>query len=178
MSEYSFGYDPSGEQPGLGETQDQPQGPKWFREGLDKLSSQVSELKAENDRLKEAQVKTQVADALKAKGYAPTAATLYTGAPDKLDEWLGTHGAALAKVPVDGQEQGETQAQQGPPVTVVPADGQEAMQRMQEAGTQGVAPPQGTDRELAAALKAANPEQFAALMRANGSQHDWLGTVS
>jgi len=178
MSEYGFGYDQSGEEPDLSETQSQQQGPKWFREGLDKLSNQVKELTAKNEALEAAQVRNQVADALKAKGYASSAAELYTGAPDKLDEWLGTHGAALAKTSAEGQEQGEEQAQQGIPVTVVPADGQEAMQRMQEAGTQGVAPPQGTDRELAAALKAANPEQFAELMRANGSQHDWSGTIS
>jgi hypothetical protein len=44
------------------------------------------------------------------------------------------------------------------------------MQRMQEQGTQGVAPPQGTDNELAAALKAAQtPEDFAKLMQSHGS---------
>ncbi|OEJ24291.1 hypothetical protein AS594_07110 [Streptomyces agglomeratus] len=172
MSEYSFGFDPTDDQSDLGETNDQQQGPKWFRDGLAKLSGQVKALEDENSRLKAAQVKNQVADALKAKGYAPSAATLYTGEPDKLDDWLTAHGGALAKLPADGQEQGEEQPP-GTPVSTVPADGQDALQRMQEAGTQGVAPPQGTDKELAAALKAANPEQFAALMRANGSQHDW-----
>jgi hypothetical protein len=171
--EYSFGFDPD-DTSDLGETNGQAeQGPKWFREGLNKLSSQVNELKAENDRLK-AEKKTQaVSEALKAKGYAPQAAGLYTGEPDKLDEWLTANGGALAKLP-EGAGQSEQQAQQGPPATTVPADGQEQMQRMQEQGTQGVAPPQGTDNELAAALKAAQtPEDFAKLMQSQGNQFDW-----
>ncbi|MGW2513656.1 hypothetical protein ACWC0A_30530 [Streptomyces scopuliridis] len=174
MSEYSFGYDPADESSDLGETSDQqPQGPKWFREGLAKLSGQVNELRAENAALKTAQVKTQVEDALKVKGYAPAAAGLYTGDPAKLDDWLTANGGALAKLPADGQESLE-QAPQGPPQTVVPAQGQEAMQRMAEQGTQGVAPPQGTDNEIAAALKAAStPEEFAKLMQSHGSRYDW-----
>lgn len=172
MSEYSFGVADPGNDPDLGET-GQSQGPKWFREGLDKLSSQVSELKAENDRLKAQQRQAEVADALKAKGYAPAAATLFTGEPAKLDDWLTANGGALAKLPQEGQEQGE-QAPAGPPATTVPASGQEQMQRMQEQGTQGVAAPQGTDAEIAAALKAAqSPEDFAKLMQSYGSQFDW-----
>lgn len=174
MSEYSFGYDPSGEVPDLGETGDQTQqGPKWFREGLSKLSSQVNELKAENDRLKADRVKSQVADTLKAKGYAPQAAGLFTGTPDKLDEWLTANGGALAKLPAGEQQPGE-QAPSGPPVSSVPADGQEQMQRMQEQGTQGVATPQGSDKELAAALSAAQtPEEFAKIMQSHGNRFDW-----
>ena len=173
MSEYSFGYDETGEQPDLGEASEQPQGPKWFREGLSKLSGQVQELKAENDRLKAAQVKNQVADALKAKGYAPAAAGLYTGTPDKLDEWLTANGGALARLP-EGEQQGEVQTPQGPPASTVPASGQEQIQRMQEQGTQGVATPQGTDAELAAAINAAKtPQELAQLMQAQGSQFYW-----
>ncbi|WP_327719880.1 hypothetical protein OG381_34395 [Streptomyces sp. NBC_00490] len=177
MGEYSFGgFEDPDDMSGLGETGNQnQQGPKWFREGLDKLSSQVSELKAENDRLKAAQKQQAVADALKAKGYAPQAAGLYAGEPDKLDEWLTANGGALAKLAPEGQEQpGEQQAPTGPPPTTVPADGQAQMQRMQEAGTQGVAPPQGSDKELAAAIKACQtPEEFETLMRSHGSQYDW-----
>jgi hypothetical protein len=48
------------------------------------------------------------------------------------------------------------------------------MQRMQEQGTQGVAPPAGTDNEIAAALKAAgSPEDFAKLMQSHGNPFDW-----
>ncbi|KUJ70798.1 hypothetical protein ACZ90_00310 [Streptomyces albus subsp. albus] len=177
MSEYNFGYDEIGNQPDLGENNSSEQGPKWFRQGLSKLSSQVQELKAENDRLKAAQRQSQVADALKAKGYAPQAAGLFQGEPEKLDEWLTANGAALAKLPAapgeqDGNEGGQPPA--GPPTSTVPAEGQDQMMRMQEAGTQGVAPPQGSDKELAAAIAAAKtPEEFAQIMRAHGSPHDW-----
>lgn len=173
MSEYSFdGFEPDGTS-GAGEPQSGEQGPKWFREYMDKVSGQLKALQAENDAMK-AEKKTQaVADALKAKGYAPQAAGLFTGEPAKLDEWLTANGGALAKLPQEGQEQGE-QAPTGPPASTVPASGQEQMQRMQEQGTQGVTPPQGTDNEMAAALKAAQtPEQFAQLMQSYGSQYDW-----
>jgi hypothetical protein len=175
VSEYSFGYDDTGEEPGLGETESQPQGPKWFREGLAKLSGQVQELKAENDRLKAAQTRGELENALKAKGYAPQAAGLFTGTPDKLDEWLTANGSALAKLPAAPGEDGQgEQALSGPPASTVPADGQEQMQRMQEQGTQGVAPPAGTDNEIAAALKAAgSPEDFAKLMQSHGNPFDW-----
>lgn len=176
MSEYSFGYDDTDDQSDLGETNSQqPQGPKWFREGLAELSGQVKELRAENAALKAAQTRSELEDALKAKGYAPQAAGLFTGTPDKLDEWLTANGGALAKLPGDGHEQpGEQQAQQGPPASTVPADGQADMQRMQEQGTQGVATPQGTDAEIAAALKAAStPEDFARLMQSHGNPFDW-----
>lgn len=174
MSEYSFGYDDSGETPGLGETNDQQQGPKWFREGLAKLSGQVNELKAENDRLKAAQTRSELENTLKAKGYAPQAAGLFTGTPDKLDDWLTANGGALARLAPEGEQQGE-QAPSGPPASAVPAEGQEQMQRMQEQGTQGVAAPQGSDKELAAAIAACQTEeQFAQLMQSHGSKHEWL----
>jgi hypothetical protein len=173
MSEYGFEY---GETEELGEPQSNPQGPKWFREYMDKVSGQLGELKAENDRLKATQRQSEVAEALKAKGYAPTAATLYGGEPTKLDEWLTQHGSALAKLPAPEGQGGESEGQPpaGPPASSVPLDGQGQMQRMQEAGTQGVAPPQGSDKELAAAIAACQtPAQFAELMKAHGSPHDW-----
>ncbi|MFF6988357.1 hypothetical protein [Streptomyces sp. NPDC010273] len=174
MSEYSFGYDDTDDTSGLGETNDQQQGPKWFREGLAKLSGQVNELKAENDRLKAAQTRSQLEDTLKAKGYAPQAAGLFQGDPAKLDEWLTANNAALARLP-EGQSQGEQQqTQQGPPPTTVPAEGQEQLQRLQNQGTQGVAPPQGSDKEQAAALAAiTDPKAFAEYMAANGNPFDW-----
>ena len=174
MSEYSFGeFDPD-DMSGAGEPQASgQQGPKWFRDYMDKVSGQLKAIQAENEALK-AEKKTQaVSDALKAKGYAPAAATLFQGEPDKLDEWLTANGGALARLP-EGQQQGEEQTQQGPPASTVPADGQEQMRLMQEQGTQGVAPPQGTDNEIAAALKAAGSlEDFAKLMQSHGNPFDW-----
>jgi hypothetical protein len=175
VSEYSFGDGfETDDTSDLGETGSQQQGPKWFREGLDKLSGQVKALQAENDRLKADQKTKAVAETLKAKGYAPQAAGLYAGEPDKLDEWLTANGGALAKLPAGEQQQGEEQAQQGPPASTVPADGQEQMQRMQEQGTQGVAAPQGSEKELAAAIAACKTdEEFAKLMQSHGNPYDW-----
>ena len=45
---------------------------------------------------------------------------------------------------------------------------------MQEQGTQGVAPPLGSDKEIAAALAAAaTEEEFNQLMRSHGSPFQW-----
>jgi len=175
VSEYSFGGFESDDMSDLGEANDQnQQGPKWFREGLAKLSGQVKALQEENDRLKADQKTAAVADALKAKGYAPQAASLFTGEPDQLDTWLTTNGGALARLAPEGEQQPGEQAPSGPPASTVPADGQAQMQRMQEQGTQGVAPPQGSDAELAAAIKACEtPEQFEQLMKSHGSPYDW-----
>lgn len=174
MSEYTFGeFDPDG-MSGAGEPQSGQQSPKWFREYMDKVSGQLAEIKAENDRLKAEKTQTQVADALKAKGYTPAAAGLYTGKPEELDAWLTANGGALAKLPAEGQEQNQGQVPQGPPASTVPADGQEQMQRMMEAGAQGVAPPQGSDKELAAAIAACQTEdEYAQIMRAHGNRHDF-----
>lgn len=172
MSEYSFGYDETDDTSEQGEIPE-AQGPKALRDHLKQISSQLKELKADNDRLKAEKARSEVENALKAKGYAPQAAGLFKDEPAKLDDWLSTNGAALAKLPAEGEQQGE-QAPTGPPASIVPASGQEQMQRMQEQGTQGVAAPQGTDNEMAAALKAAEtPEQFAQLMQSYGSRFDW-----
>jgi len=172
VSEYDFGYE-GDETPNLGEAGSTPQGPKWFREGLDKLSGQVAELRAENAALRAEKTRSEIEDTLKARGYDPAAAGLYTGEPAKLDDWLTAHGGALAKVAPEGQAQGEA-TPQGPPASTVPADGQADMQRMMEQGASGVAAPQGSDKEIAAALDAAQtPAEFAQIMRANGSQFNW-----
>jgi hypothetical protein len=172
VSEYDFGYD-GDDTSNLGEAGAGQQGPKWFREGLDKLSSQVAELRAENAALKAQQTKSEIENTLKAKGYAPQAASLYQGDPAKLDDWLTANGGALARLPEGEQAQGEV-TPQGPPASTVPADGQAEMQRMMEQGTAGVAAPQGSDKEIAAAIAAANsPEEFEKLMRAHGNQYNW-----
>lgn len=173
MSEYTFGdFDP--DMSGAGEPQSQePQGPKWFRDYMDKVSGQLKDLQAENAAMKAEKARSEVANTLKAKGYAPQAASLYQGDPAKLDDWLTANGGALARLAPEGQEQGEV-SPQGPPASTVPADGQAEMQRMMEQGTAGVAAPQGSDKEIAAAIAAANsPEEFEKLMRAHGNQYNW-----
>lgn len=173
MSEYSFGDGDSGYVPDLNEQAPAGAEPKWFRDRMDKVSEQVNALVEENNRLKAAQARNQVADALKAKGYDPAAAGLFSGTPDKLDDWLSAHGGALAKVSAEGQQPGEVQPP-GPPASTVPADGQEQMRRMQEQGTQGVAPPQGSDKEVAAAIAACKTDdELNELMRSHGSRHDF-----
>ncbi|MEW1547528.1 hypothetical protein [Streptomyces tsukubensis] len=173
MSEYGFGdeeLDLSAEESGQGGQQ----GGKGLRQYLDQISGELKGLREENASLRRERQKTEVADALKAKGYDPAAAGLYTGTPDKLDDWLTAHGGALARTAPEGGQAQEQQAPSGPPASTVPADSQEQMQRMMEQGTQGVAPPQGSDKELAAAIAAAQtPEEFAQIMKAHGSQFDW-----
>lgn len=175
VSEYSFGDGDPGLDPGLMEPAPAGAEPKWFRDRMDKVSEQVNALVEENNRLKAAQSRSQVADALKAKGFDPAAAGLYTGTPDKLDDWLTAHGGALARTTApEGGASEEQQAPSGPPASTVPADSQGQMQRMMEQGTQGVAPPQGSEKELAAAIAAAKtPEEFAQIMKAHGSQFHW-----
>lgn len=174
VSEYSFGYEEPDETSELGEIPE-AQGPKALRDHLKQISSQLKDLKADNDRLKAAQTRSELEDTLKAKGYAPQAAGLFTGTPDKLDDWLTANGGALAKLPAaPGEEGSGEQAPAGPPASTVPASGQEQMQRMTEQGTQGVAPPQGSDKELAAALAACSTEEeFNKLMQSHGSPYDW-----
>lgn len=173
MSEYDFGGGYEGDPSGLGENVQGGQGPKWFRDYMDKVSGQLTDLKAENDRLKTAQRQTEVADTLKAKGYAPAGAALYSGEANGLDDWLKSHGAALAKLPAPQGEEIEEQPPSGPPASTVSAEDQNQMARMQEAGTSGAANPQGTEAELVARLQSASKEEFANIMRAQGNAYDW-----
>jgi hypothetical protein len=172
VSEYGFGDEEFGfqtEESG----QNGKQGGNGLRQYLDEISTQLKEMRAENAALKAEKTRSDIEGALKARGYEPAAAGLYQGDPAKLDEWLTAHGGALAKVAPEGQAQGEV-TPQGPPASTVPADGQAEMQRMMEQGTAGVAAPQGSDKEIAAAIAAANtPEEFEKLMRANGNQYNW-----
>ena len=165
MSNFGFGED-DGEQ---SEPQGQePQGPKWFRERMDKVSEQLKALQERNAQLEAAQRQTQVAEALKAKGYAPTAAQLFTGTPDKLDDWLGTYGAALAKADGEAVESGQgVQSTQ----TVVTPESQAALAAHAAAGQDGAAALAGDD-QLAARLSAATSmEELDQIMRDNGSKY-------
>lgn len=170
-------YDAFGNPIGEPDESNQPEGPKWFREGLDKLSKQVKTLQEENASLKQEQRKAKISEALTAKGYAPQAASLYQGEPDQLDDWLGTHGAALAKLsaPEGGQGEGqqEQQAPQGPPPSTVPADQQVQMQQMAQAGTSDTAPPEGADEQMAAQIRSMSPEELSQFMAQQGNRYDW-----
>lgn len=163
---YGFGVDDAA----AGEPQlQEQQGPKWFREQMEKVSGQLGELKAENDRLKETQRQTQVAEALKAKGYAPQAAGLFTGDPTKLDDWLSANGAALAKTGTEGAEQGQ-EGVQGTPQTVISPESQAALQQMAAAGQGGAAALSGDDQLTARLNAAQSREELVAIMRESGSQ--------
>jgi hypothetical protein len=164
VSEYGFGIEDEQGEPEIQETQ----GPKWFRDYMGKVSGQLGELKAENDRLKAAQQKQEVEKALTAQGYAPQAAGLYTGTPDKLDDWLSANGAALAKTDGAAVEQG--QGVQGTPQTVVSPESQAAQAAFSAAGS-GAASGLSGDEQLVARLSAAqNDEEWAAIMREAGNR--------
>lgn len=141
--------------------------PKFYRDYMDKVSKQLQALQDKNDALEKAQNQQAVKDALTAKGYAPQAAGLYTGSPDKLDDWLSANGAALAKTGGEAVEPG--QGVQGTPQTVVSPESQAAMQQMASAGVDGVAATSGED-QLNARLNAADSqEEFNAIMREAGN---------
>jgi hypothetical protein len=164
VSEYGFGAEiEQGEQ-----APDATVGPKFYREWMDKISGQLGELKAENDRLKAAQQKQEVEKTLTAKGYAPQAAGLYTGTPDKLDDWLSANGAALAKTDGAAVEQG--QGVQGTPQTVVSPESQAAQAAFSAAGS-GAASGLSGDDQLAARMNAAqNMEELDAILREAGNR--------
>lgn len=162
MSEmYGFGEESTEQAP------DAAVAPKFYRDYMDKVSKQLQVLQDKNDALEKAQNQQAVKDALTAKGYAPQAAGLYTGSPDKLDDWLSANGAALAKTGGEAVEPG--QGVQGTPQTVVSPESQAAMQQMASAGVDGVAATSGED-QLNARLNAADSqEEFNAIMREAGN---------
>lgn len=179
MSEYTFGdMSYSGGQPsddqnagyGAGQPGSETPTMKFLRERGD---AAIQALKAQEDRIKQLeQVARQatVGQLFEAKGYDRGAAALYNGDPDKLDEWLGTNGAYIAKV--GGQQAAPQGQQQGIPATTVPPSAQADLMKMQQAGATGSTFNQGSDDELAAALAATQtPEQFVQVAQANGWQY-------
>lgn len=165
LSDYEFGYDDGSNQPPA----DAP--PKWFREYMEKAGEENKALREQLTQLQQKEAKAGLEDKFKAAGYAPGAVNLYQGEPEKVDDWLKANGEYLAK---HSAPEGEQQAPAGPPASTVDTEGQAQMQRMAEAGASGAAEPQGSDKELAAAIAAADtPEKFAALMRSHGNRHDW-----
>lgn len=158
---------------GFGEEEIEPQGqeakePAWFRNRMDKVSTEIAELRAENDRLKSEQAKQAVKETLTAQGYAPGVADLYTGKPEGLNDWLSTNGALFAKaVPAEGEQQ--AQIQQGPPATTVSPESQAAAAAFAAAG-QGGAGGLSAEQQLQARLNQAQTKQeFDAIMREAGN---------
>jgi hypothetical protein len=172
--DYGYGYVDEGGNPELSEPV-QEQGPNWFRDYMDKVSGQLKELRAENETLRQKERQSQVAETLRAKGYTPDAAKLFTGEPETLDEWLGTYGNVLAKLPAapgEPNEESEPETPQGPPQSTIPADQQAQMRQFAEAGM-NAAPPEGSDKELADRIRNASPDEFAQIMQAHGNRYDW-----
>lgn len=168
MSDYGFGYDENdsqgqGQRPAQ-ELQSEERAPKWYRDHMEKTSREMTELRQQL-------AKRDVAEALKAGGYDPGAASLFQGDPAKVNDWLTANGSFLAKVgsaePV--VEQGQQPA--GPPATVVTPESQAALARMQSAGVEGAAAPLGSDQEMAAKVAACNnDDELNALLKANGNK--------
>lgn len=165
MSEYGFGIE---DEQGEPQAPSSAEGPKFYREWMDKVSGQLGELKAENDRLKAAQQKREVEQALTAQGYAPQAAGLYTGTPEGLNDWLSANGAALAKVDGGAVEQG--QGTQGVPQSAISPESQAAQAAFSAAGS-GAASGLSGDDQLAARLAGAqNMEELDAILREAGNR--------
>lgn len=182
MSEYGFGYyggeapDEAEIPPHLSETPPADAGPKWFRDYMEKTSKQMKALTDELDQRRERDRREQVAETLKSKGYAPSAASLYEGDPTKVDEWLTRYGDALARQTAPEGEPEPQQRHAGPPQTTISPTGQEQMQRLQSASIEGTGPLIGGDNELAASLAAARtPEEFQKIAATAGWKYDVEG---
>jgi len=180
LSEYTFGdMSYSGGQPsddqhsGAGAGQ-QDQGPKWFRDYMAKSAQQIENLtrKLEDAEAKERQ--GEIATAFEAKGFARSAAALYQGTPDKVDEWLGTYGDALARSGQQPPQQTRPPGEMPPQQQVVPPSLQADLQKIQQQGLPtAIAPQSGSDDDLAAALRATtNPDEFHQVAAAHGWQYN------
>lgn len=166
MSEYTFGNE--------AEQQEQPDSavaPKFYRDYMDKVSQQLKALQDRNDALEAAQNRQFVKDALTAKGYAPEAAGLYTGAPDKLDEWLSANGAALARTGGEAAVEA-TQGAQGAPQSTVSAESQAQQQAFAAAGQGAAGVAASSEDQLVARLRnASSLEELEAIEREQGSRY-------
>jgi hypothetical protein len=146
VNEAEFGADEFGEQPPAGAE------PKWYRERMDKVSEQMRSMKDELEAMRAERTHRLVAEKLTAAGFAPGAAALFTGDPEKVDDWLTANGGFLAREGAPGaeaQQQG-TQVPAGPPPTTVSPQDQAALTQMQQAS--GTVPSGGTNTELQAQL--------------------------
>lgn len=172
MTEQGFGYYGQQNEGNPFEQQEETpvqQPPGWYRQAMDKMGEQQRELRAQIEALTAENNRNKVADVLESKGFARSAAALYSGGPDKVDEWLTQHGASLARA--EGTPAAPPVQQSGPPQSTVPAEGQQAMQQMADAGAGGVVS-MSSDDDIAAALRASgSPEDFEKIAQAYGWQH-------
>lgn len=182
MSEYTFGdMSYSGGQPSDGQQSGagagQEQSPKWFRDYMAQAKQQNDTLAAQLQQLTAEKRQSELASAFEAKGFYRSAAALYQGEPDKVDEWLSAHGDALAKrdgtAPQPIRPPGEMPPAAQPSAPVVPPSLQADMQKMQQQGLPtATAAQSGSDDDLAAALRATNnPEEFQQVAAAHGWQY-------
>ena len=186
MSEYTFGdmsysggNPADGQQSGVGQGQ-QEQSPKWFRDYMTQAKAQNDALASQLQQLTAEKKQAELANAFEAKGFAASAAALYSGEPDKVDEWLSAHGDALARTgqqppaPQDTRPPGGMPPQQTQPgQSVVPPSLQADLQKMQQQGLGTAAAAQsGSDDDLAAALRATtSPDEFWQVASAHGWQY-------
>jgi hypothetical protein len=153
-----------------------PQKRNPLRDHLKKVEDQNSELQKQLATLLKENRESKIASQLQAKGYSPAVAGLYSGEPEKLDEWLTSVGPLLAKQPDATASQGQPQGGgTGVPASTVPAEGQAAMQQLQQMGSQAAAPA-GTDAEQIAQIRSMQtPEALQEYLRSQGNPHYWNG---
>lgn len=183
MSDMGFGYytgDLGDNQDDADLNQQTPQQPgqkSGIRQYLDKLEERTKEQDKLIQQLLGESRRNRVADALEAKGYDRGVAALYTGDPEKVDEWLTTAGSFLAKK--DGvQTPPANQEQQTPPGnSTIPPEGQAQMQQFQQAG-QNAAAPAGSDAEQAAFMATMDdPKKLTEYLASQGNEFAryWTG---
>lgn len=144
--------------------------PNGFRQYLKSLEESNKALMKRLEGLEGESRRNRVADELESKGYDRAAAALFTGDPEKVDEWLTSAGSLLAKRPDAQQGAAGTQQQGGTPNTTVTPDGQAQLQQLQQMG-QNAAAPQGSDTEQAAAIAAiTDPQKLTEYLAGQGNQ--------
>jgi hypothetical protein len=171
---YSGGQPQDGQNPGYGEGQQGQQGPKWFRDYMETASKQIKLLEQQLAEANETKRQASLTQIFEDKGYAASAAALYTGDPAQVDEWLSAHGAALARKDQVPPAAPPVPGEMPPAGSAIPPAAQADLQKMQSMGSQTAAAPGSSgDDELAAALRAtSSPEEFAQVAAAHGWQYN------
>lgn len=146
-----------------------------LRDHLKRVEEQLKAVMEQNAELAAERRRTQVADALQAKGYDRGAAGLYGGDPTKLDEWLNSNGQFLAKASTDTSGQGQAQGMGGAPASTVPAEGQAALQQLQGMGGQAAAPAGSDAEQIAQMRNAQTPEALMQYLNSQGNPYHFNG---